>query len=407
MTGTNQNNTSAADTSIGFDYQFYYYLYLILGLTHGQKIGLEVKDDVHLDLPDGKTVLIQTKHSVQLGKSSKIINLTERDGDLWKTLSNWIKVLNEQSDQLAFIESVTFQLVTNKNNNSNPFFIKIKELSDKILTVKEFKDYLKALIASTSDKTIKGYMKSLSKIPNNILDIFLRKMSFELNEDNLIERIKQRLLEKFYIKEKVNDVYNSLNSSLRDNNYLDVKKGNSLEITFEDFRDKYRHCFKVGLSSKLPIRDIPIILPPNPENQHFIKQLCDIHALETLDRDEIIELSTHMLMIYNNLSQWEINGDLGPGDLKKFDENSIRMWKNTFDSKFREIKSRNSKGENLLSLEQDIQKAALACLDEIRKAILTIEETMLDVKLSNGHFYLLTEGKSIGWHFDWKNKYQQ
>ena len=82
MTSKTQNNSSAADTSIGFDYQFYYFFFLILGLKHGEKIGLEVKDDVHLDLPGGQTILIQTKHSVQTTNGDAIINLTERDKDL-------------------------------------------------------------------------------------------------------------------------------------------------------------------------------------------------------------------------------------------------------------------------------------------------------------------------------------
>jgi len=57
--------TSAAKTEIGFDYQFYYYFYLILDLRHGEKIGIEVKDDIHIDCADGDSILIQVKHTLQ------------------------------------------------------------------------------------------------------------------------------------------------------------------------------------------------------------------------------------------------------------------------------------------------------------------------------------------------------
>lgn len=406
MNSKTQESTSAADTSIGFDYQFYYFFFLILGLRHGEKIGLEVKDDVHLVLPDGQTILIQTKHSVQTTAKGAVINLTELDKDLWKTISNWVKIINEQFDPIAYLAKTTFQLVTNKNNNKNNFFKKIKSFSNSEISIVEFKNYLNALRKSTTDISIKEYISCLFKMKNNILSQFLNKMTFALNEDNLIDKIKERILEKIYTNERVNDVYTSLHSSLRDNNYLTVKRGDKIEISFLNFMKNYGHCFKIALSTKLPIRDIPILLPANPENQCFIKQLLDIHALEEFDTEEIIELTTHMLMLYNNLHQWQENGELGPTELKRFDENSILLWKNSFNSKFREIRRRHLNGEPLLAMEDEIQKAALLCLDEIRKEVLSIEETVLDMRLSNGHFYLLADGKNIGWHFDWENKYK-
>ena len=104
-----QNDTSAAKTEIGFDYQFYYFFYLILDLRHGEKIGIEVKDDIHVDCADGSTVLIQTKHTLQTLKSGEPANLTERDKDLWKTLSNWGKIIMEQENPIDFIYRTTFQ----------------------------------------------------------------------------------------------------------------------------------------------------------------------------------------------------------------------------------------------------------------------------------------------------------
>ncbi len=105
--------TSASDTSIGFDYQFYYFMYLVLGLRHNEKIGIEIKDDIHVELQDGNLILIQTKHTIQSKKNNTTINLTERDKDLWKTISNWVKIINESSDSKNFVRKTKFQLVTN------------------------------------------------------------------------------------------------------------------------------------------------------------------------------------------------------------------------------------------------------------------------------------------------------
>jgi len=402
-----QNITSASETSIGFDYQFYYFFYKILFLRHGEKIGLEVKDDVHLSLADGKTILIQTKHSIQTNASGNIINLTERDKDLWKTLSNWTKLLKEQSNPTEYLENTFFQLVTNKNNLGNTFIQNIKRIQNSELSISDFKLYLKNLIDTTTDANILSFMNEFYSIGNKILSSFINNIMFELNEDNLIERIKERLLEHIHIPERVNDVYASLHSALRDSNYLTVKDKENIEISFEDFNMKFRNCFKVGLNTKLPIRDVEISIPTNPTNQLFIKQLIDIGDISANDKDEIIEYTTQMLKLYNNLKEWEKYGDLLPSERKKFDKNSITIWKNSFRSKFRKVKEMINSGTQIGHIEDEIRNVALDCLDDMRKQILAIDETLLDAELSNGHFYLLTNEKNIGWHFDWENRYKK
>ena len=61
-----QEQHTAGAQAIGFDYQFYYFMLLALELRHGQKVGFEVKDDVHIDKADGTTILFQTKHIVSV-----------------------------------------------------------------------------------------------------------------------------------------------------------------------------------------------------------------------------------------------------------------------------------------------------------------------------------------------------
>ena len=58
-------------------------MFLALELRNGQKIGFEIKDDVHIDREDGTTIWYQAKHTI-----GTLQNLTTLDTDLWKTLSN-------------------------------------------------------------------------------------------------------------------------------------------------------------------------------------------------------------------------------------------------------------------------------------------------------------------------------
>jgi len=93
---THTEKTSAADKSIGFDYQYYYFLYRLLKMRRAESVGLEVKDDVHTDLACNRQILIQLKHTVQKKAGGTTNNLTQYDSDLWKTLSNWTKVITDK-----------------------------------------------------------------------------------------------------------------------------------------------------------------------------------------------------------------------------------------------------------------------------------------------------------------------
>ena len=54
VTAQHTDKTSAADKSIGFDFQYYYFLWRLLNLKSGETVGLEVMDDVHTDLANNR-----------------------------------------------------------------------------------------------------------------------------------------------------------------------------------------------------------------------------------------------------------------------------------------------------------------------------------------------------------------
>ena len=128
--------TSAADKSIGFDYQYYYFLEKLLNLKTGQSVGLEVFDDVHVTVSASLQLLFQLKHTTSIAADGKPVNLTSLDDDLWKTMSNWSKVIKDVNDgrtqkdhQLDFIKKTEFHLVTNKSwSASNKFLSNISRV---------------------------------------------------------------------------------------------------------------------------------------------------------------------------------------------------------------------------------------------------------------------------------------
>lgn len=400
-----QSKFAAADKSVGFDYQFYFFFYLLLGLEHGQKIGLEVKDDIHIDFPDGTVLLLQTKHSVQTNANGTIINLTQLDEDLWKTMSNWSKIILSQASKKEYLDTTSFQLITNKNNGRNPLIEKLRDAQGEVKDT-GLKDYLLSLKSETSNEKLKSQIDDVLKLGKD-LKRFALKVRVDVNEDDLIDRIKWRILEKIYDERKVDDVYSCLLATLHTSNYLTIKGERKVEYSFDDFMKHFGGCFKKGLSSKLPIKELPPRLPDKIEDQLFIKQLVDVGDIYPNDSERMIELTTHMLKYFNNLKSWETEYGLMQPEIERFTNNAKLLWKNQFKKVYRTVEAKIFAGQEIDELEEDIRNAALTCLDYIREQVLKMDETELDIELSNGHYYAQTEDRKIGWHYAWENKYDR
>lgn len=125
---------------IGFDYQLFYFLYLSLDLNPGEKLGFEILYDIHIEFPNGNFELLKMKHTIQTNASGEKINLTERDSDLWKTISNWIAFVNTATDAEKYILNTSFTIVTNKSINSNSFLANLTKLQTGEIDIKEMNE---------------------------------------------------------------------------------------------------------------------------------------------------------------------------------------------------------------------------------------------------------------------------
>lgn len=401
-----QEQHTAGAQAIGFDYQFYYFMLLALELRHGQKVGFEVKDDVHIDKADGTTILFQTKHSVLTSSNGAIQNLTTLDSDLWKTLSNWTNFIKKGKEN--YLNKHSFVLATNKNENSNQFInalhqFKIDEDIDNILAK------LNDIKTKTKDETLQKYIENLISLDKTKLSSFLSKISIETGVDEIIKRIKNKLLELYRENHIVETIYDSLYSNLQLSKYLEIKSGQKFEITFDDFNKKFGKCFKVSTGvQKLPTRNFPILLPENPEEQIFIKQLLDVGEIQAGSQD-VIKYTTLMLKFLRHYTYWsdEENFILF-SEAEDFKKDSISRWDNKFKGKYRQIERKISSGTTIESLESEIKDLSIGLVEYIRRLDLSIGDYLpLGVDFTNGHYYLLSNKLEIGWHFDWQNKYKE
>ena len=92
-TRTEQEKGVVPQNTAAERFQFLYFYYLILDLKDDEIIGYEVKEDIHIEYKLTKnTNLIQVKHTILTNKDGEPKNLTEKDPDLWNTISNWIRM---------------------------------------------------------------------------------------------------------------------------------------------------------------------------------------------------------------------------------------------------------------------------------------------------------------------------
>ncbi len=401
-----QEQHTAGPIAIGFDYQLYLFMNLALELGPGEKIGFEVKDDIHIDKADGTTILYQAKHTVQQDSNK---NLTTLDSDLWKTLSNWVDFIKSNKENSNFLEKHSFILTTNKSENNNSFLIalllfKKDNKTDKVL------NKLKELKTKTTDKTLKKYIQNVISIGQRKLNRFLTKLTIETDSDGIIDKIKKQISKSTkQNKERVDAVFNSLYSNLQSAKYTEIKDRKTFEISYKDFTKRFGRCFIVAFETKpLPKRNVPVLLPDDLENQLFIKQLIDIGQIQSGSKD-IIKFTTQMLKFLNDFTYWsEEEHFILLTEAEEFRKNSIEIWINEFRAKYRKIERQINSETPLHELEDNIKDLGADLVDYIRKQDLYIQGfSPIGIEYSNGHYYALSDNLEIGWHFDWENKYKK
>jgi len=394
--------TSAEDKSIGFDYQYYYFLNELLNLKSGQTAGYEVLDDVHIERADGKNLLVQLKHTVQTNAQGDPINLTKLDPDLWKSISNWCKVIVDPAetraavtDQLAFLQKTSFLLASNKSSNAqNSVLSAIDEFWNGTKSHARFISDIQALKAESKNETIQGYIDDFLNLDLGVSEAFLRNLSFGLGLDEIIAQCKESILEKQIHPSRVDDVFHVVDSKLRANSYETVKAGRKISFSFEQFNHEYRRDFDKARSAGFVIRDLTPALPANLSDQTFVKQLVDIDDISIDDVDFLTKFTTRLLNFRDNVERWIQDGDITQSDVDELEEEAAVQWEGHFLASYPGRRP-----------PTDEAAAARVIVQELRKVRLLLASQELPVRMSNGGFYELSDRPVIGWLHNWKDRY--
>ena len=193
------DKTSADSILVAFDYQYYYFLWKLFSLRPGESVGLEVKDDVHTELDNNEQIYFQVKHTVKKKADGTPINLTELDTDLWKTLSNWSKIISDNNDgrekefdQIKFIKKTSFVLASNKSSSNGNSILKLMlNYQEGIAGLDCVKKAFNAIYKESENKVLRGYIDDVLLLKDNVLEYYFKRILFELDEKDIILKCKE------------------------------------------------------------------------------------------------------------------------------------------------------------------------------------------------------------------------
>lgn len=384
--------TSAAKTELGFEYQFYYFLNQLLQLKKGESVSWEVEDDVCRKLNNGVEVFFQIKHTVQKKSDGTPTYLTNLDGDLWKTLDLWVNIIKKADEQKLFIQNRKFILGSNKSEKKETIYHEIEKLRNGTVSIKEIRKDISNLVTNNAD--IQRYVKNCLSLSDNILEGFFKHIEFDLGEEDIIQQCKDSIETKLIKKEKIDYVFNEIHSLIRTDLYDKLKNDKKGEVTFEEFSLKTRRIFDKYRSGELVFFKDANNLPQKIEEQIFIKQLVDIDDLKLSENEIILEYTQFKLFLENTLAQWLEVGDITESEINDYYKNCITQWKTIFRKEYRNITDK--------SLYKDI---GIKILDALRDKIFNFGNQRLDIQLSHGTIYHLSDIPKIGFIKDWENRY--
>lgn len=392
----------SADTKqLGFEYQYLYFIIRLLQLRSGCEVGYEALDDIHVISGSlGDTQYIQVKHTTELTADGSPANLTTLSEDLWKTLSNWSKLISDPAEQRETIESQklfiqrgSFIFVTNRNACKNQVSSLINSVKQNTCTGTNAKKELHRIKKLTKSSTIQEYIDDVCKLAPSILGSFFSKIELVSTEDDLFFEIRQGIRDKMVPEEDIDDVLSRLYTQLKEDFFKTVKNKRHQVITYNEWQQKYQSVFNSVRTTLFPIREYHPILPDHLDQQPFAKELIEIEAIDmdTNGLAELAEFTEHYLSVKMQLTDWYEEGKIDLKTMDRFHDNAFVLWK-----RIHKACHRATKGNALFD-----RANALECFDQTMKQQLKILTTELGISLSNGEFILLANEEKIGWKYKW------
>ena len=411
-----QSKRSAADIFVAFEYQWDYFVLMLLKENDDDAtVSFELRDDVDTQTEEGIT-LYQIKHSVRKSSKGETINLSNRDTDLWKTISIWMKYIDDEPD---ILENTKFQLITNKAISKNKFVEAIEafhnthsveDLKSAIVTIKESERTEKSKIKS--DNSVTNHLNVAQIITDLLNKTYLNEFCSRIyilkTSDVLEEDIKRIMSNRFGLNHnRIDWVYDQLMTKLRNDSIDNIKSGKSVTYNGAVFKERYQSILDIG-RRKIYFKDCSINdFEGNFRELLFMNQLFSVYYVKENEVDRMSRLTLSWLRFNNNFHELCNDNILINEDVNNLTKDVLSAWDNCYNKKYRKITE--------MSTDDELSEAGCCTIDDMREKLFSLAETPLGNQLSEGCIYYYSNSATeiipdlplIGWHRDWKNKFKK
>lgn len=392
---------SAYFQQIGFDVQFAGCMYYLLDLGLEDRLNYEHEDDFVIHRKEcGKNITeyYQVKHSVIPNA-----NMTDSDGDFWKTLDNWMSlyVLSEAKEKKDFFTNGRFIILTNKKPK-NFLYTQIEKLKDGTIGI----DGIVASI-DTKLREVPSYsseLTSLKDLGNITLNQFLHKVTIH-HFDDYIKDMYQHFLDLYQGPAKADQIVKNLIGELFA--YKNSCNG-KFSFTGSSFSQQYKHILQLITDEGLSLDgfDAEFDSASDYRNLAMVQQLKSIDMIDNPSDTSDFELSTHLRRFYRfkaALHSFQRTQLVTPVLEGKIDQKAYERWLNIFNRDSAKLKRKDKKGESITDDEKI--DAGQTVFNNVMNDNIPLSGYKTEQEFSNGWYLHMSNLLKVVWHFDWFKKY--
>ncbi|UJJ33056.1 hypothetical protein [Halopseudomonas maritima] len=389
-------NVAADKSQLGFDYQDLVCLEYLIDMKPGETVGLEIFDDVHHERICGSNSLIQVKHSINDNST-----LTNRDIDLWKTLYNWSKALDQLSSS-----DIEFIFFTNKKKTSQSGIIQLLDTEkpntpDLIKLISETKEDIgakeKEKDAGAAANPIKKYIDYIDSLDYAKKYKLLSKIKFIFSLEDIFSRLTKKI-EFFSISEGQSlDVVYQLIGAFREQKYKLISGKKKMSIDYTTFRKTFQFDRIIQISQDRKIdfsryHQFKNINTIDPKNGIFAKQLADID----IPPEDITEYAIEYAATNMFIQKLIISGDFSKSENESINEEVFYGWKSLHERLY---------DRDGIDTNNEHNRVARNCFRGIGDIPVAVANSSLSRAMVTGKGEELSDICRIGWRKDWKDLY--
>jgi len=399
---------SAYFQQIGFDVQFAGGIYYLLSLGDTELLEYETKDDFVIykeENTERVTEYYQVKHTSISGT-----NMTDGDGDFWKSIDNWLTAydLSSGKEKDCYFSGGRFIILTNKRP-TNFLNSLAKQLRDGDIELSAIKDKLNEKIKSK--ECYKDYVQHLLNIGDKPLRQFLMKMEIRYFED-FIKDMYAHFIECNFNAVRSDSIVKQLMGSLF---YHKTHCAGKFSFTGKQFRQKFKTILEQvsmnedDLTMESYNRE-DIVIPSDFSKLMMVKQLKEIKAVRTpltTEDEYLMDYLTRFYLFQNAFHDFEKLQLITPDREKILDEKAYDKWFAIFKTCQDDIIQKDLDGE--LLEEREMKKAGRSTLNAVMNSTLEVNRLKIDQRFSNGWFLSLSNRKVpvVMWHYLTYKKYKK